>query len=62
MDKKKQFVTPRVLQEVQVQLEKDLLGDSVRLGMKVSSMGQGVKNYDFSDSDDEEATYFSEWD
>ena len=60
MDKKKQFVTPRVLQEVQVQLEKDLLGDSVQYGMKVSSMGQGVKNYDFSD--DEEATYFSEWD
>ena len=30
MHMKKQFVTPRVIQEVQIQLEADLLGDSVK--------------------------------
>lgn len=30
MQMKKQFVTPRVVQEVQIQLEKDLLGGSVK--------------------------------
>lgn len=59
MKRKKQFVAPRVVQEVRIQLEKDLLGRSVALDMTVSSMGQGVKNYDFSE--DEEATYFVEW-
>lgn len=60
MGKKKQFVTPMVLQEVQVQLEKDLLGESLQNGLKLRSMGIEVQNYDFSD--DEEATYFVEWD
>ena len=56
---RKQFVTPRVIQQVPVQLEKDLLqGASVRLNMTVSSMGQGVENYDL---EDEEASYFVEW-
>ena len=60
MSKKKQFVTPRVLQEVRIQLEKDLLqGGSVRFDMKVSSMGQGVENYEFEES--ETATYFVDW-
>ena len=49
-----------VLQEVQVQLEKDLLGESLQNGLKLRSMGIEVQNYDFSD--DEEATYFVEWD
>lgn len=60
MGKKKQFVTPMVLQEVQIQLEKDLLGESLQNGLKLRSMGIEVKNYDFSD--DEDATYFVEWD
>jgi len=60
MGKKKQFVTPMVLQEVQVQLEKDLLGESLQNGLKLRSMGIEVQNYDFSD--DEEASYFVEWD
>ena len=60
MGKRKQFVTPMVLQEVQIQLEKDLLGESLQNGLKLRSMGIEVKNYDFSD--DEDATYFVEWD
>ena len=60
MGKKKQFVTPMVLQEVQIQLEKDLLGESLQNGLKLRSMGIEVQNYDFSD--DEEATYCVEWD
>ena len=60
---KKQFVTPRVIQQVPVQLEKDLLqGGSVRLDSTLSSMGQGVGNYTFSeDPEDESASYFVEW-
>ena len=53
MKRKKQFVTPRVLQEVQVQLETNLLGDSVQNVMKLRSMGTEVKNYDFSDGNSE---------
>lgn len=63
MRMKKQFVTPRVVQEVQIQLEKDLLqGGSVRLDSTLSSMGQGVGNYTFSeDPEEESASYFVEW-
>ena len=59
--KKKQFVTPRVLQEVQVRLEKDLLQGSVQNAMKITSMGIGVENYDFSD-EIEDNPYTVEWD
>ena len=59
--KKKQFVTPRVLQEVQVRLEKDLLQASVRFDMTVTSMGQGVENYEFID-DPNGGDYLVEWD
>jgi len=59
MDKKKQFVTPRVLQEVQVQLEKDLLQGSVQNVAKIVSMGIDVENYEFSDAED--ATYYVDW-
>ena len=59
---RKQFVTPRVVQEVQVQLEKGLLQTSVRLNSTLSSMGQGVENYAVSnDPADEQASYFAEW-
>ena len=53
MKRKKQFVTPLVLQEVQVQLEKDLLGGSVQNVMRLKSMGTEVKDYDFSDGNSE---------
>lgn len=59
MRKKKVFVSPRVIQEVQIQLEKDLLGTSVRYDMTVRSMGQGVQVYEFSENED--ATYFVDW-
>ena len=49
MKRKKQFVTPRVLQEVQIQLEKDLLQGSVQNGLTLKSMGIEVEDYDFSD-------------
>ena len=59
---KKQFVTPRVIQQVPIQLEKDLLQGSVRLDSTLSSMGQGVGNYTFSeDPEEESASYFVEW-
>ena len=62
MRKKKLFVAPRVIQEVQIQLEKDLLQDSVSLGTKLSSMGQGVETYTLSENpEDTEASYFVEW-
>ena len=62
MSKKKLFVSPRVIQEVQVQLEKDLLVDSVRLDTKLSSMGQGEATYTFTEDPAEEgASYFVEW-
>ena len=59
MSKKKVFVSPRVTQEIQIQLEKDLLGRSVQYDMTLRSMGQGVEVYEFSE--DENDTYFVEW-
>ena len=50
MNKKKQFVTPRVIQEVHVQLEVDLLqGGSAQNVTKLRAMGIDVENYDFSE-------------
>lgn len=59
MSKKKLFVSPKVIQEVQIQLEKDLLGGSVQNETKFVSMGIDGENYDFSDA--EGATYFVDW-
>ena len=61
MRMKKQFVTPRVVQEVRVQLEQDLLQKSILLDTTAYSEGQGVGNYDVSDPTDENASYFAEW-
>ena len=59
---RKQFVTPRVVQEVQVQLEQDLLQRSVLLDTAAYTEAQGVGNYGVSnDPADEEASYFAEW-
>ena len=52
MRKKKLFVTPRVIQEVQVQLEKDLLGASVQNVTKITSMGIGADYFEFSEPTD----------
>ena len=62
MNKKKQFVTPTVLQEVQVQLEKDLLQRSVLLDSTVTTVGQGSASY-FGDEDptSEDSDIIIEW-
>lgn len=60
MKRKKQFVTPRVLQEVPVQLERDLLQGSVQNELLLKSMGIGVDNYDFSEEIDNNP-YSVEW-
>ena len=52
MKRKKPFVAPRVIQEVSVQLEKDLLGASVQEALSITSMGIGVDHYDFSEEID----------
>ena len=58
---KKQFVAPRVLKQVQVQLEVDLLQGSVQNAMRITSMGIGVDNIDFSE-EIEDNPYTVEWD
>ena len=58
MSMKKQFVTPRVNQQVPIQLEKDLLQGSVQNATKLESMGIASENFDFSDSQTE---YTVEW-
>ena len=49
MKLKKPFVTPRVVQEVSIQLERDLLAGSVQNALTLESMGIGVDYYDFSE-------------
>lgn len=50
MKRKKQFVTPKVLQVVQIQLEKDLLaGPSVTENMRIVGMGQERVEHDFTE-------------
>lgn len=50
MRMKKQFVAPRVVQEVQIQLEKDFLDGSVQNALELEGMGMEVGgNMDFSD-------------
>lgn len=61
MKRKKQFVTPRVVQEVSIQLEKDLLGGSVQNELTLRSMGIEVENYDFSGPENSESGYSVYW-
>jgi hypothetical protein len=55
MKRKKQFVSPRVLEQVDVRLEKDLmvLAGSVQNVLTLRSMGIEVENYDFSEDNTE---------
>ena len=57
---KKQFVAPRVIQEVQIQLEADLLGDSVKDNTRVLTMGHEIVEHDLSYVNDE-ANQSSYW-
>lgn len=56
---KKQFVTPRVNQQVPVQLEKDLLQGSAQNVAKLKSMGIVDENFDFSEGNAD--GYTVEW-
>ena len=60
MRKKKVFVSPRVTQDVQIQLEKDLLAGSVHDALTMRSMGIGVDYYDFEEV--EGNTFTVDWD
>ena len=48
---RKKFIAPKVLQAVSIQLERDLLGASVRFNMTVASMGQEIEEHSFDPSD-----------
>ncbi len=61
MKRRKQFVTPKVVQQVQVQLDRDLLQGSVQNTTKIVSMGIDVENYDFSE-EIQDNPYTVEWD
>ncbi len=56
MNKKKQFKSPTILQNVEVCLERDILQDSVGPDMRVNSMGQEVNTLDYESGD-----YTAEW-
>ena len=57
---RKKFIAPKVLQAVSIQLERDLLGASVRFNMTVSSMGQEIEEHSF-DPTDEDADLEAYW-
>ena len=57
MKKRKTFESPRVLRQVEVQLERDLLNASIRFS--VISMGQAVDEYNFDPETD--GDYTAEW-
>lgn len=51
MKRKKQFVAPRVVQEVQIRLEKDLLGKSIGDETEVIIPGIETVETDLSDTE-----------
>ena len=57
---RKKFIAPMVLQTVSVQLERDLLGASIKDTMIVSSMGQEIEAHSF-DPNDAEADLEAYW-
>lgn len=58
MQKKKQFEAPKVLQEVRIQLEADLLGRSVEENLKAITLGQEYEDHDMSYVNEDRATYW----
>ena len=60
MKRKKQFVSPQVLKQVEVCLEKDLLGGSVERKMQVFTAGQPVNELDFTPSEDNDYAVYWE--
>ena len=59
MNKKKQFVSPKILQNVEVCLERDILQESFNKNSGVYTMGQEVETLDFSN--DGTGDYTAEW-
>ena len=59
--KRKKFIAPKVLQAVSVQLERDLLGASVKYNMTVSTMGQEIVEHSFDPSDGDAADLEAYW-
>ena len=58
MHMKKQFVTPRVIQQVQVCLEKDLLGGSVKDNTRAVIQGHEIVEKDLSYVNDDVSSYW----
>ena len=58
MQMKKQFVTPRVIQEVQIQLEKDLLVKSVEENAKALILGHEYEDHDLSYVNEDVPSYW----
>jgi hypothetical protein len=56
MNKKKQFKSPTILQNVEVCLERDILQGSLGPDMRVNSMAQEVNTLDYESGD-----YTAEW-
>ena len=54
----KQFVTPRVIQEVRIQLEADLLGDSVKDNTRAVILGHELVEHDLSYVNDDVESYW----
>lgn len=52
MKRRKQFVTPKVVQVAEVCLEKDLLGKSVEDTMRIVSMGQEIVDHNIGEGVD----------
>lgn len=48
---RKKFIAPKVLQAVSVQLERDLLGASIKENLTVSTMGQEIEFHSFDPND-----------
>lgn len=55
---KKQFVAPRVIQEVRIQLEKDLLGGSVKDNTRAVIQGHEIVEKDLSYVNDDVSSYW----
>ena len=58
MLKKKQFEAPTVLQEVRIQLEKDLLGRSAEENLRAITLGQEYEDHDLSYVNEDQSAYW----
>lgn len=58
MLKKKHFETPMVLQEVQIQLEADLLGGSVKENTRAIILGHEVEDHDLGYVNQDQSSYW----